>query len=291
MEENDLKKLKQINLEIIKYFDKFCRENNINYWMDGGTLLGAVRHKGFIPWDDDIDIGMLRNDYNKFLEKYNEENEFFVFQSLENDSNYPHAFGKFGLKGSVLLEKDTPSEFKQKISIDIFPFDNAPNNLLSRKIQKFCTKYVKILIYKKSGYKFSFEKKGIIGSLFGQLLLFFSRIFSKKVLIKLLNYSSQKYNAKKTNFVFSVGTNYTYEDKLFPYEVVSELTELPFENIMLFGPKDWDFYLKQMLNDYMSLPPIEKQVTHHEFIKLDFGENFGKILEKVEEENYEEIYS
>ncbi|MFS0988767.1 LicD family protein [Enterococcus casseliflavus] len=280
MEENDLKKLKQINLEIIKYFDKFCRDNNINYWMDGGTLLGAVRHKGFIPWDDDIDIGMLRKDYNKFIKKYNGKNEYFVFQSLENDPNYPHAFGKFGLKGSVLLEKDTPPEFKQKISIDIFPFDNAPNNFLSRKIQKFSTKCVKILIYKKSGYTFSFEKKGVMGLLFGQIILFFSNIFSKKFLINILNYFSQKYNTKKTKFVFSVGTNYTYDDKLFPHEVVSRLTDLPFENTRLLGPKDWDFYLKQMLNDYMSLPPVEKQVTHHEFIKLDFGENLEKILEK-----------
>lgn len=280
MEENDLKKLKQVNLEIIKYFDKFCRDNNISYWMDGGTLLGAVRHKGFIPWDDDIDIGMLRKDYNIFLRKFNEENAYFVLQSFENDPNYPHAFAKFGLKGSVLLEKDTPSEFKQKISIDIFPFDNAPNSFLSRKIQKFSTKCAKMLIYKKNGYTFSFEKKGVIGSLFGQFLLFFSKIFSKKILINILNYFSQKYNTRKTEFVFSVGTNYTYDDKLFPYEVVSRLTELPFENIMLFGPKDWDFYLKQMLNDYMSLPPIEKQVSHHEFITLDFGENFVQILEK-----------
>ena len=94
-DEIDIDELKKIQLNILEYIDKFCKENNINYWIDCGTLLGAVRHKGYIPWDDDIDIGMLREDYIKFMNSFNNNNDSnYKFHCYELDKNWYYPYGK-----------------------------------------------------------------------------------------------------------------------------------------------------------------------------------------------------
>ena len=108
MNEIKLDELKKIQLDILVFIDDFCEKNNINYWIDCGTLLGAVRHKGYIPWDDDIDIGMLREDYDKFMKIFNNccNNSKYKFISYETDKNWPFPFGKVLDITTVLYEPD-----------------------------------------------------------------------------------------------------------------------------------------------------------------------------------------
>ncbi|MBQ7733281.1 MAG: LicD family protein, partial [Synergistaceae bacterium] len=122
----EVQELRKIQLEILDVVAKFCDENNINYFLNGGTLLGAIRHKGYIPWDDDIDLGMLRPDYDKFMKLFNENNTRYKFYSNENTKGF------FAMCGRVV---DTnPNTFayertmKIGIYVDIFVFDNAPDD-------------------------------------------------------------------------------------------------------------------------------------------------------------------
>ena len=111
----------------LKETEDFCRENNINYWLDSGTLLGAIRHGGYIPWDDDIDIGMLRPDYDRFLAMFNKFNKQYQVFSVENDINFPYPFGKVLDTHTVLYEPNEQG-VKLSINIDIFVYDNAPED-------------------------------------------------------------------------------------------------------------------------------------------------------------------
>lgn len=114
MREILLDELKDRQIAILDVVDAFCRENNINYWLDSGTLLGAIRHGGYIPWDDDIDIGMLRPDYDRFLAMFNKLNKQYQVFSVENDINFPYPFGKVLDTHTVLYE---PNEQGVKLSI------------------------------------------------------------------------------------------------------------------------------------------------------------------------------
>ena len=126
-----LRKVQLIELEILKEFDKICKDNHLRYILVGGTLIGAIRHNGFIPWDDDIDISMPRKDYNKFIkiQKKQLNHQKYYFQCMETENEFGLPFGKIRRKGSIYSETTCPlDEKKQGIWIDIFPIDKIDNN-------------------------------------------------------------------------------------------------------------------------------------------------------------------
>ena len=125
MKKLSVKELREFQIGILDVVDEFCRKNNINYWLDSGTLLGAVRHGGYIPWDDDIDLGMLRGDYEKFAEMFNKENDRFKFVDIETDRNFYCAYGKVLDTATVLKDGHMDSH----INIDIFIFGPNPDKI------------------------------------------------------------------------------------------------------------------------------------------------------------------
>lgn len=145
---SDLENMHKIQLNMLIEFDKICRRNNIKYILDAGTLLGAVRHKGFIPWDDDIDVRMLRDDYEKFCVVANKElPETMFFQNYKNDKGYPWMYSKIRMKGTkaVRIGQDRLN-MEEGIYMDIFPCDGVPDdnkkkkkhNRLAKIYRKYC---------------------------------------------------------------------------------------------------------------------------------------------------------
>ncbi len=127
MREIGVNELKLIQLEILDVVAKFCEEHGINYWIDCGSLLGAVRHKGYIPWDDDIDLGMLRPDYDRFMKEFNGTHPGYEFHCVENDPKFYAPFGKVLDTSTELYEPDEKG-IKLAVCIDIFVYDNAPDD-------------------------------------------------------------------------------------------------------------------------------------------------------------------
>src|SRR5699024_5455265 len=154
MNKNILRKLQLTQLEILIEFDRICRENDLKYQIHYGTLLGAVRHKGFIPWDDDIDVGMLREDYNIFLKLANEKinNKYFI-QNHKTDPEYIHSFTRITKNNTVSMQ-NTYSEIDmhQGIFIDVFPLDKIQNDTLIGALQK------KIIIFLREIKRYKIRK-------------------------------------------------------------------------------------------------------------------------------------
>ena len=125
----ELRKLQRIELEMLIEVDRICQKHNIQYSLDGGTLLGAVRHKGFIPWDDDIDIGMKREDYTIFTQQFNHgDNKRYSFHCLENDKNYLYPMGKVLDNATVLYEPNKEYGYQIAVYIDVFVYDHIPSD-------------------------------------------------------------------------------------------------------------------------------------------------------------------
>lgn len=123
----DIEEIKKIQLEILKYVDQFCSQNNIKYALGYGTLIGAVRHKGFIPWDDDIDIIMRRNDYNRFIELFSKETGRYKVWSHNLQTDYPIPYAKVTDEKTLKLE-GTNYYVERGVDIDVFPLDDLPND-------------------------------------------------------------------------------------------------------------------------------------------------------------------
>ena len=137
MREITTSELKELQLSILDSVDRFCRENGIHYWLDCGTLLGAIRHNGYIPWDDDIDIGMLRPDFNRFIREFHTEGNRYTAHCVENDSNFCYPYAKVLDNNTVLYEPDQNGN-KIAVNIDVFVYDNAPddNEMLEKMFDK-----------------------------------------------------------------------------------------------------------------------------------------------------------
>ena len=141
LNETTLRQLQMIELEILVEVDRICRKNGIHYSLTGGTLLGAVRHGAFIPWDDDADISMLRKEYVKFQDacKRDLDKERFYFQDIENTPGYRWGYGKVRRKGTVFLrENQEDMPYEQGVFIDIFPRDGIPDGVFLRKFHAMC---------------------------------------------------------------------------------------------------------------------------------------------------------
>lgn len=272
--EETLKKIHEIQLEMALEVKRICRKNNINYSLIAGTLLGAVRHKGFIPWDDDLDIGMLREDYNKFVVacKTDLSNKYFL-QTWDTDTGFPLPIAKIRKIGTRYVEKNSSSSSHHNgIFIDIFPFDNVPNSNFNRWIQDLRTYVLKRMLIVKNQYIVwdnNEKAKRIIYNILKLYAGFYSQDQIKKNLYSIMT----MYNFKQTEKIITFGGAYGYKKESINNEWFNNLQEINFEGNKFSAPVNPEVYLSYFYGDFMTLPPEDKRYNRHKIIHISFEED------------------
>lgn len=260
----DKEKLQKIILIIAKEVDRICKNNNIEYFLDGGTQLGAVRHKGFIPWDDDFDIGMKRKEFEKFIyacKKELNKSEFYLETS--EDTGYAFSFAKIHLNGTCIIEDFSKSaDVHHGIFVDIFPYDKLPQNRLNRKLFLFINNLLKNLIWIKLNYGDDFHRKKISYKIFK----FLGKALPISLLKRKRNYLIQKYNYTNSDYYF----NSDYSKKFISKYWIDDIVDYNFEKYNFKGVKDYDSFLRNLYGNYMNMPPEEERVCHSNY-NVDFG--------------------
>lgn len=253
-----LRKIQLIQLEMLEEVDRICKKCGIEYTIIAGTLLGAVRHGGYIPWDDDADIAMLRPEYERFRMAVRTELDAtkFYFQDNRRTKGYRWGYGKLRRKNTLFLRKyQEHMAYKQGVFIDIFPLDGVPDNYLIRSIKNFeCFCIRKIL----------WSEVGRIAEP-GYMKRWWFRILAKIPVQIVWNYYYQMVvwaNRRRTKMVRILmfpTPNKEWGYYRFWYE---NSADIKFEGKVFRGIKDYDGYLSFKYGDYMTLPPVEKRKTH-----------------------------
>lgn len=259
MREINTEELKKIQLEILDFTSDFCEKNGINYWLDGGTLIGAIRHGGYIPWDDDIDIGMLREDFIRFFNEFNKSNERYVAKTIDVNKDFTYACGKVLDTQTILYEPDESGN-KISVNIDVFVYDNAPDN--ESELKKF---YDKRDFYRKlNNLRTSVSVangRGLDG-ISKKIAKFILKPFPKNYFAIKFSNNAKRYNSMKCD---SIGNFVGYARFRCNKRVFNSFPLHEFEGKQYRIPVGYDEYLTQFYGDYMQLPPVEERVSHHTF--------------------------
>ncbi|EOS35241.1 hypothetical protein C808_05020 [Lachnospiraceae bacterium M18-1] len=265
LDQENLRKLQLIELELLIEFDRICRKNNIRYTLTGGTLLGAVRHGGFIPWDDDADVSMLRQEYEKFKRVCEKElNEKYCFQDMQSTQGYRWGYGKLRKKDTLFLrEHQEHMPYSQGVFIDIFPRDGVPNGVIKRKVHKFYCYCIRKCLWSEVG-KVADERR--IMRIWFRFLNF--ALGSK--IYELYANLVRKSNSKPTILVRSLTFPIPNGKDGYPRKWYEENTELEFEGHRFMVNRQYKAWLKQEFGDYMKLPPPEKRKIHP-VVQIDLG--------------------
>lgn len=266
-----LSSVQEILLGFLKEIDRICKKHNIKYFLGGGSLLGAIRHHGFIPWDDDADVMMLREDYDKFLKVLPEElpGNLFV-QTNENEKTSHFPFTKIRINNTVFSTEFTSrfSDIHNGIFLDVLAQDYTSDNSFIRKLHMHATASARWLVLDKwrgtpvkADSKFSSAVANVLKKIFPLRFLEF-------VQNKLISLYKNKKNGK---YLFdSMGRNVTRG--AFPKEWLDEAVWVDFENIKLPVPKEYDKYLTYLYGDYMNMIPVSQRHVSHDIIQMDLGE-------------------
>lgn len=253
-----LKSVQKIELEMLLEVDRICKENHIKYTLIGGTLLGAVRHGGFIPWDDDADIAMLRPEYEKFCSIIDEklDNSRFYFQNIEKTEGYRWGYAKLRRKGTLFVrENQEHMEYEQGIFLDIFPIDGTPDNRILRKVHKFRCFCVRKILWSKVGKRASKSRlQCVIYSILSMI--------PDEVIKKMYRGLILKYNSNTSEVVRTL--TYPAPKELDGYyrRWFAETSPILFEGYEFEGVKDYQGWLRYEFGDYMKLPPEDKRKAH-----------------------------
>lgn len=261
MKEMVLDEVKEVQLKVLKEVSDFCEKNNIKYFLAYGTLLGAIRHKGYIPWDDDIDIMMLRDDYDKFLELFNESNEELKVAAYELDKTFPYTFAKVFDKKTILKE-DVLINYNIGVNIDVFPMDNLPEDLYES--EKLCKK----LDILKKIYTLKVIKQNKNRKITKEIILYLSKIIfsfiSIRQLVQKISNISKRYRHKPSNYVGCTVWGNSRRGRV-EKGIFSNSIDANFEGHIFKVPIGYDTYLKNIYGDYMELPPLEQRKVHHSY--------------------------
>lgn len=254
----DLIDIQKIMLEMMADIDRVCQKNGIKYILDGGSMLGAVRHKGFIPWDDDLDIAMLRDDYIRFTEIANKElKDKYCFQCLENTKEYPYNFGKVFCKDTLFMEHFTSKlDMCHGIYIDIFPMDYV-DVLNNRKLvikRSLVSKYTQIRYM-----KLKITKGTLIKRLISALI---PLGLSNKLCLK-----NMMYHYKKSDHVQKL-CHYGKNKPPISTTLFTDTIMVPFGNYEFPIPREYDKFLCERYGDYMQLPPQSEQRPLHHIVEV-----------------------
>lgn len=255
--------IKATELEILNFFDSFCRSNGLKYSLAEGTLIGAVRHKGFIPWDDDTDVLMLRDDFEKMMKLFKDDRYCMV--KAQDNSVFPYLFGRiYDSHTKIIYEnKDNHSGYNGGVWMDILPIDNFPDDpkvfkKLNRKIYIFSN------FYRAKTRKQLCKSMGIyrnIVFIITKILLLPipARYFRNKLFEMMTSYNNVETKNK------GYWTNYWHDPWVFPSTAFEGFTQMEFEGRNYSVLKNYDAYLRSEYGDYTQLPPVSMQVAKHGF--------------------------
>ncbi|ETP72439.1 LPS biosynthesis protein [Lachnospiraceae bacterium JC7] len=267
------RKMQLTELDMLVEFDRVCRIHGINYVLFGGSLLGAVRHKGYIPWDDDADIGMLREDYEKFKAHMNEMNpDICYFQDHETDPEYRWGYGKLRRTNSVYIRVGQEHlKCKTGIFVDVFPMDDIPNSLIGQIVQDVHCCCLRKILWSEVA------KKNTVG--FWKVWYTILSIIPVSIPFRGYEYYAKKSRSDSPNRVRcisfpSTGTLYKKNPIRqrygMPKSWFTDRAEYDFEGKKLYSSKDFDTVLKYIYGDYMKLPPENKREQHSPFSYIRF---------------------
>lgn len=283
--ENDmdtqLRRLQLVQLEILKVIDKLCREHGIAYSLYAGTLLGAVRHKGFIPWDDDLDICMSRAEYEHFLKVWEAEKpQGYLLQNKENTQVFTQSFSKVRKEHTCFLQYDWErGRYHTGIFVDVFPIDRLPSEPLEKRLFQWnCLKY---LLFTREFVppKGSFLQKTVSGSLLAVVPRKRRAGYRERLLKRIKRYNDR-------NDLPCVGTETLREvGRNLPVDFMSRFVDLPFEDGSFMCSAVWEQYLTAKFGNYMQLPPESERAWKHHPIILNFERDYEEIQKEKSNTN------
>lgn len=262
----DLPYIHKEELKILLVFKVICDKYKLKYSLSGGTLIGAVRHKGFIPWDDDVDVMMPRKDYEKFAEVCMEElPEGYFLQTFHTDHDYLNGFAKLLNKNiPAFIEETDKLNIDKGICIDIFPIDRLP-----KQTYKLIYNIFRLSVFSVLKYSLMEQKNE---SVFKMAIHKFFKGITRYITTYKINLAEEriktKYNRTNSDISFAdyVKPPYKLRKKdIYPYHIFEEYSEIQFENESFSVLKEYEIYLEITYGDYMKLPPKEERIPLHNF--------------------------
>ena len=260
MKKIDIDELRRIQIQILNQVSAYCEQENIQYWLDCGTLLGAIRHKGFIPWDDDIDIGMLREDYDRFVAGFNQSSDRYQCWTMRNIYDFPFVFAKVMDIKTELYEPNKNNGIKMCINIDVFPYDNAPGN--EQVLNDMYNKSKKYTLWFRRRVLPRWGDERQIKRIVRYIVYMLLQIIPRQYFVDKINDNLMKYKNVETDYI----GNFTSETRIFcNKEIFDSFIDVEFEGKKYKAPVGYDAWLRAFYGDYMKLPPEEQQVLYHRF--------------------------
>ena len=262
----ELKKLQKVELDLLSEVDRICRKNGIKYTLYAGSVLGAVRHKGFIPWDDDADVAFMPEEYDKFFKacKTDLNKEKFFLQDYRTDKYYRWGYAKLRRNNSAFVrDGQEHMKYHDGICIDVFVMHYIPDNVVLRKLYFSAFYLIRKTLYSEAG-KVSEENKAI------RMIYSLVSLIPKKFVFRIVEMLRIKHPTNHVHHLF-IPTKRTKFG--LPRKIFDKYTELEFENKRFMVMKDYDKYLTLSYANYMEMPPVEKRVTHNPASKIIFPED------------------
>lgn len=265
----DERLLRQFQLEMALEVKRICDSHGLAVFLAYGSLLGAVRHKGFIPWDDDMDLAMLRRDYDAFVQLCDTElGSKWYLQTIESEPGFGQGFAKVRAHGTRFVHRDsTKVAMRQGVYIDIFPLDNAPNGRFARWIQAAINWSVRRELVRRAGYGLSPRGERIARVIRVPMLVVPTRLITR-----LLMSNATRFLTYDTASVVSLFGGYPYEREALRREWLADRMLMEFEGVDYWVPARYDEVLKQLYGDYMTPPPPYRRTSHHDPEIVDLGQ-------------------